>query len=510
MSFGAPIWLLGLVAWGVVAIYLMRGRWERVGVPYLNLWPREGIAPSSRRARRLPPRVAALLAAALLAIVAAGGPRAGHSGISRPVTLILDRGITMSVRRGTQRRFQTVAGNAADEILNILGPGMMRLVVVPGGDARIVDRSAWTDGLTYLDPTAADTQAALGAAAREALLDSQAIVIVLSDRRINVDDPRLVRITPQDQLTNIGIAALAVRAEPAPQAMVRLDNDSPLGRATLRVSGAAGPVAVDLPPRGGAKNYFVDLRTAGPEVEAAVRPGGNIEADDRAWVVRSQSSARLQVGCALPPEVQRMVEVYGKDRPPGEESATVPISANDSSGPAVQIAPADTPLPQGQVQLESSPITDGLDWSAVAGDGRIAVQRPDASWRAVASVTGQVLAAVREQPARQVWVGFRSAAWAGTPDFVLFWSKAFDWVGGGQDAYLSTTVGNEELWPGVYRRAGHRIAVNAPAVRLEAVTPEDWQNKLAGLAAEAPIGPADLSGWALVGAIACLLAAAVA
>jgi hypothetical protein len=45
------------------------------------------------------------------------------------------------------------------------------------------------------------------------------------------------------------------------------------------------------------------------------------------------------------------------------------------------------------------------------------------------SVGDSVLVAAREQPVREVWVGFQSGDFPRHADFVLFWSNVFNWLG---------------------------------------------------------------------------------
>ena len=76
MFLASPIWLILLASWGGLAIWLLRGRFETKGVPFLELWGRE-IAQNRRpdRAWRMPPGwMIALLVAMLLGIMAAAGP----------------------------------------------------------------------------------------------------------------------------------------------------------------------------------------------------------------------------------------------------------------------------------------------------------------------------------------------------------------------------------------------------------------------------------------------------
>jgi len=511
--FSSPLWLLCLIPWAAVAIYMLIGRRRRVIVPLLDLWTSEATTPTARRRRRLPPQVAAILAGMFLAIAAAAGPEIRRAGTNRPVIFIVDRGITMSARQGSHRRFQALADDSAGAILHALGPGPASLVVIPGGAERAVDRADWNADVENLEPTAVDTLSLLEGAVRNALRQPDAIVVLLSDRVIDVNNDRLVRIVPRQRPSNIGIAALYVRAAPAPQAMVRIAADRRIVDATLHVSGAA-PVRIAA-----AGNYFVDLDSVRDVVGASLAPSGDIDAADRAWAVRKNAWPALRASALAPAELQRMAAVYMADRPSGENSATVsiePLNENlASDSPTAQIVTASTPTvspPAGEVNWQADPVTTGVDWTAAGNDAQIAQVQPGPGWTRLVWIGDRTLVATRTDPARGIWVGFRSATWSSTPDFVIFWTKAFDWLGAGNDRYVSAVAGEAgaPLWPGLYRRDGRALAVNAPPVPTVLAEPTDWQSRLTSLAAVQTCTAADYSCWTLVAAIGCLLIAAVA
>src|SRR5438309_1422584 len=97
MVFLSPIWLLGLLPWAAVVIYVLRGRFPRAAVPFLALWAGLITVAKSRRHLHRPPLfLALLLMTMLLALLAAAGPKLRGRGSTALVTIILDRGVTMS------------------------------------------------------------------------------------------------------------------------------------------------------------------------------------------------------------------------------------------------------------------------------------------------------------------------------------------------------------------------------------------------------------------------------
>src|ERR1700683_4765577 len=125
MIFGSPIWLTGLVAWGLLAAWMLWGRWPRAVVPYLPLWLGGNVVERPRRQFEMPPKaIVALLGAGALAILAASEPELlGRAGTGRTVTVVVDRGLTMSgLPEGGDRRF--VQGtDAANRAIDDVAPG---------------------------------------------------------------------------------------------------------------------------------------------------------------------------------------------------------------------------------------------------------------------------------------------------------------------------------------------------------------------------------------------------
>ena len=99
-------------------------------------------------------------------------------------------------------------------------------------------------------------------------------------------------------------------------------------------------------------------------------------------------------------------------------------------------------------------------------------------WQPVVTIGGQVVAAVRDDPARQAWIGFDAPAFSSGVDFVALWANIFRWVHGEHMQFVATEVGHisadwqrisqspanvqSNQWPGVFKRMdGSLAAVNA-------------------------------------------------
>jgi hypothetical protein len=455
--------------------------------------------------------VAAVLIAAMLAILAAAGPRIGSfSGTGRPATIIVDRGITMSARS----RFQMLAASIAPAVERILGTGPATLCIVPDGRRIPTDLANWANEVGHIDSAASDTRDALRWAARRALTDPTAIVVLLSDRNIGITDRRLVQIAPTDRLSNVAIAALAVRAQPRPQAMVSLLNDSPLRQTVIHIGDVS--TKADLPPAGASHNFFVDLDSAPASLQASIEPAGDITANSRVWVVRRAAWPTISPMCAVPAELRRIIDVYRRNRPAGEDSAAVAVVALDSQPPpdrpsaAIMTEGMATVPVTGAVQLQPSPITDGIDWNAAMRGADTSTISAPPGFQPLVWTEGRTLVASSEDLPRQVWIGFRSTAWAQTPDFVIFWAKVFDFLGGGSGVhYESRTIEPmETTLPGLYQRNGQTVAFNAPAVYLDPAQTSDWQSRLSQLAGEKSVDGENIAPWMIVIAMASLLIAA--
>ena len=95
-----------------------------------------------------------------------------------------------------------------------------------------------------------------------------------------------------------------------------------LGHA-LGVGGQAVTQTIQLPPRDGEVNCFLDLPAVGETIEARISPDDDLPADNVAWLLRQRAWPRIEVRSALPAELARMVDVYQSHRPASEHSARV-------------------------------------------------------------------------------------------------------------------------------------------------------------------------------------------
>jgi hypothetical protein len=124
---------------------------------------------------------------------------------------------------------------------------------------------------------------------------------------------------------------------------------------------------------------------------------------------------------------------------------------------------------------------------------------PGEGWQPIVTANGRPCVAVRQWPARQVWIGFDSATFARRPDFVVFWTNVFDWLAG-EDEYTSEPVRplssewqrddavcgprlTADPTTGVFRSpAGGLVALNALDLGRRIVPAAgDWSARLAAL-----------------------------
>jgi len=155
-----------------------------------------------------------------------------------------------------------------------------------------------------------------------------------------------------------------------------------------------------------------------------------------------------------------------------------------------------------KVSLVDHPNTKSLEkvnWESLASDG---VSEPVGDgWKSVLRIGDKAAIAVRETPARQVWMGISTQKLASSPEFVILWSNIFDWVGEGGEEFVSQTTGQLEAgwtpleaqpqdlkpgwWPGIYRRSdGALLAVNAPDIPRPQLKENNWRAQMAELARE--------------------------
>jgi hypothetical protein len=529
--FTSPISLLLLLPWVGVTIWLLWGRRHTRAVPFLNLWPSDQPVRRARRRVQLPPMALGLaLLAMLLAIVSSAGPIVRTRGArdAGTITLILDRGITMSA----DHRRQQVLDQAA-EALRLLGPGPLDFVPVPDGRVHRTDRRAWLATAEKLPGTWLDTHDAVALAIRQAIDRGDGPVLVLTDHSIN-STQRTIQIAPSTALANVGIVHLAARAAPRAQVMVTLRNQSDLSRASLQIISGDKTIAraIDLPADGQVQDYFFDLPAMGETVTAQLQVRDDLPADNVAYLARRSAWPVIEIRTSVPPEVRRAIEAYSRARPSSEGAAHVSVVSSidqvRSDEPAVVVAEVSGPiLPQISPSVISHPVTRDVDWASLSNV--MLAPHPPGGWNEILKLDNRAAVAVRPQPARQVWIGFQSQDFARSSDFPVFWTNVVDWVGQAASAagesYGATTssmplpvewqrIGQSNTeprdpdsapQPGLYRRSdGALRAVNLPPVSIDPVAPQDWR---AGLAALNLHGHNELklAPWLLIAALLCLL-----
>jgi hypothetical protein len=533
MRFIWPIWLAGLVPWTALVIWLLLELRRKVRVPFLALWPPVE-APPRRRGLR-PPGLAlsAALLGLLLAVLAAARPQlnlpAGHQ--QPPLSIVLDRGLTMSARQDGQLRFARLARELHQAMLPLVGRNApVTLHVIPGQRLSL-DSGNWLQSVLALGPTAVDTQELLPAALAGARLSGAQTVIAISDRQLANSESRFVQVAPVGSVDNVAITVVAARKEPRPQVMVGISSSMALSQAALQVDsdGARARQLVTL-PQAGRGTYFLDLPRLGDVVEAHIDVADAIGADNSAYLVLAQPWPKLEARGSLPPEMQRMLGVYASQQPPGAASRIVTISADQplaAGETGIRLAPAGTLQAQGPAKVTQHPVTEAIDWSAVLRDARLAPAPAGEDWTTLVAAGSAAAVAIRTEPAPQIWCGISSHRWPMTPQYVMFWKNALDWLGQGTGQYSAQatgqlgggwralmTRGGQETpagwWPGVYANGwGGRVAVNAPPAGPMATSVPDWRQHLQSVLGDRPggreIGQEMMLAAVALGALSILL-----
>ena len=514
MTFLSPMWLWILAPWGALAVWLMWGRGRAAQVPFLDLWRGAESKPSVSRLFRPPPvAIVAALLGMLLGIVGAAGPVIGF-GSSGEITLVLDRGITMSA---AGRRAQVVE-EAQRFLQRTFGRSRVELVMVPAAKAQ----ATFPRDALEAEPTAMQTREMLRREVARALSRSDNVVVVLSDQQVQ-RHPRIVQIAPAGEVENVGIARFAIRERPTRQAMVTVRNDSRLASARLTVESVER--AIDLPPRGQTRNYFIDLPRTSATPRAQIDVADDLEADNVAWLARQRDHPRIEIRPPVPAEVVRVVESYQKARPAGESGASVIVTSaldalkSDETAVIVSASRGGEEIVEA-IDVRPHPITADIDW--MQARIRSVDRAGDDPWTTLVWSQGKSLLSIRESPARRVRIDFDATEFARTSDFVVLWTRILDWVGdAGAETFAAAAVNDltaawqrrepENLageWiPGVYaRQDGTVAAFNAPAVEFPSRTTRETADVIRESASGD--GKAKLLPYLALAAVACFVIAA--
>ena len=165
MTFLAPIWLLGVLAWGAFAVWTWIGRRRRTWVPFLALWeapeelrrPKKGVEPP-------PVGLLLVLLAMLLGLLAMAKPVWRSATDRGRVTIVVDRGASMSAVPEGKARFARLAEVVGPELAARLGVGGVDLIDVVDGKTYATDRSDWVELVKQWKRTGVDTSAEIGRA----------------------------------------------------------------------------------------------------------------------------------------------------------------------------------------------------------------------------------------------------------------------------------------------------------------------------------------------------------
>ena len=527
LHFIAPIWLLGLLPWAAVTVWLLWGRRKKEVVPFLPLWQGNAAVKRSKQSVRPPPvALAAMILAMLLAVLAAAKPMV-KSPLGGAVTVLVDRGTTMSAKGNARPRYIEAAAKVA-EVFRPAGP--VEVVDILSGERRASDGAHWQEVIASLPRTATDLSTLVRPAVVDELSRDGGQIVLLSDHPVEINDPRFTQAFPATSIKNVGITTLSARESPSPQVMVTVRNDSPLVTAELHVSSAGQDVMrrIDLPSPGKESRVFVDLPRFGDVIEAKLAVADDMEADDAAWLVREARPPRVEVRAALPDTLRRMVEVYSKAKPPRDGSPVIAVVSRREdllSGDVGVIveSPALQNKAAGDLRIADDPLAAVVNWREAVAEASVSLTPPE-GWKPLVKVGDRMLVAAREAPGRQVWVGFDAPQWPRSADFVVFWTNVFDWLGGPGKEFMSYPVaiqGEEwkrqgelpagvqaDAWPGVYRRSdGQLKAIDVGEVHSSVAGPAGAdRGESSGL--REGLGR-DLGRWFLVAAMGCVVLAAL-
>src|SRR5262245_11655171 len=218
MGFVTPVWLWAILPWAGLVLWMFTGQRQRAIVPFLDLWRGPVKGPRVKRTIEAPPlAILCTLLAILCAIFGAARPSLDLGLQQGPlITIIVDRGITMSPRGKHQARWRELIDECYGVIARETGLGPVDLITIPGPGAVRTDRSDWISVLNEAS-SSIKTPALLRTAIASELARHSNPIIVLTDRTLDVTNNRLAQIAPVSMPQNAGIVAVAARQTPRPQ-----------------------------------------------------------------------------------------------------------------------------------------------------------------------------------------------------------------------------------------------------------------------------------------------------
>jgi hypothetical protein len=286
-----------------------------------------------------------------------------------------------------------------------------------------------------------------------------------------------------ERVDPLSIVLASARATPTAQVMVRLRNDSSAASGVLRLNSAGQDIQapITLPPHGQQRDYFLNpAPPLGDLVRVEASAADTSAADRRPAVItlaRPVGWPCLMSAAESPPPapMQRMMQVYGSRRPPADRSVAALIStaAIPPTATGLQIVPPTAPLgsnPTLAALLTVSPhpvAANVLHWPGPAA----ATAGPPPGMTAIVTRGPTVLLAASQiGGSRQLWANLELQSWDQTPDFVVFCTNAFDWLGiAAEDRsglYIpQTSVAGAWKNPGTFAVASVVDRISPPAAR---------------------------------------------
>lgn len=434
MTFLSPIWLWLLIPWTVLVYWMFRQQQPEHPVPFIPLWKAVHHRVGSRRSLRPPESwVILILLALLVGILASAGPAWKSGALSDPLRVVLDRGGAMSARAAHHpTRFLESAVVAQNLIVKHWSARQpLEVVVLPEGLTRRISAGELAELAGELAPASYDDPDALTLRVVQARDQAGAPPIVLSDKPLP-DHIERVQIVPRSRVENVGIEHFSAEAG---QAMIRIVNDSDLRQVLLLLRDSQTMIQqrIELAPRGMREDFFVDLPPLGDWLFIRLEVEDGYAADNIAYLTMPPPWPVLEMNGSVPQALRRVVEAYGSVRPTGSTARRVMVTVDATSfPPSTPVANFMTPtetLPPDEPFVVAHEITRQVDWNRALHAARGTTAFPPEDWAVLVGLADRPLLAVVERPVRGVWVGFWSEEWTMQSDFVIFWTKIFDWLG---------------------------------------------------------------------------------
>lgn len=516
MFFQAAGFFALLIPWLAIVVWMWRREWRTVPVSSRRFWPQQRGQSSPDHSRSLPPVWVLLALASLLLMVIA---------LSQPVLLsrraqlsvVEDRHVSMSARLNGASVAEALSNRLRQDLASSKGSVQLKIVAI-GSDEEPLSLDA-----AIAPPRTARSTSSLVQAKCEALIRQGESVVVLSAQSLELP-PSVVRYALAEAPENDSIESISASIEPSPQLMVKVRHRPQVGVVDLVVRGRSGSFTrrLELSPDQSSTTSCLELpENLGDWLEVRLLNDDSFADDNVAYLLRTGSWPRLGVNGTVPVGVERFAAVYGRQRPASDDAVPVTLTSDaDETGLAILFAP---------VQDLAQPVTSNLDlpWSQIKGWGevsisRIAAEGPPAGFEVLSKVGDRPILAIRENPLRQVWVGFGVDEFAQTPQWVEWMDELIGFLNRGGPprwTHLSTddveaswnpvVASNDDVSasPGVYRSpSGPMTAANLPSVKWEVANQDPFPQLKSAIETSRRVRGFSLASWFALGAFSLAMA----